>query len=313
MMKEQYLWVEKYRPKTIKDCILPPELKETLQAIVDSGEMQNLMLSGGPGCGKTTAALAMCEEMGIDSIKINCSEDGNIDTLRTRIRDFASTQSLIAGKKVVILDEFDYANANSFQPALRGFIEEFSATCRFVLTCNFKNIIIEPLHSRCTCIDFKFSKEEQMKMGSKFLQRLEKILTDESVEYDGRVIARLIMRHSPDWRRILNECQRYSATGIIDTGILSEIGDVGVHSLMEILKNKEFTKLRRWVVDNSNNDESEIYRKIYDGLSDYLKPQSVPAVILILANYQYKAAFVADSEINMMACLTEIMMEAMFK
>jgi DNA polymerase III delta prime subunit len=275
--------------------------------------MQNLLFSGGPGCGKTTAALAMCDQMGIDRIKINCSEDGNIDTLRTRIRDFASTQSLSGGKKVVILDEFDYANANSFQPALRGFIEEFAATCRFILTCNFKNRIIEPLHSRCTCIDFKFTKDEQMKMGSKFLLRLQRILGDECVDYDGRVIAKLIMRHSPDWRRILNECQRYSATGSIDTGILTEIGDVGVNSLMDILRNKEFTKLRSWVVENGNNDETEVYRKIYDSLSENLKPQSVPAIILILANYQYKAAFAADSEINMMACLTEIMMEAQFK
>ena len=312
-MTEQFLWVEKFRPQKVKDCILPSGLKQTLQAIVDSGEMQNLLFSGGPGCGKTTAAIAMCEEMGAEWIKINCSEDGNIDTLRTRIRDFAAALSLSGHQKVVILDEFDYANANSFQPALRGFIEEFAANCRFVLTCNFKNRIIEPLHSRCTCVDFRFTKEEQMKMGSQFLKRLEGILQGESVHYDGRVIAKLIMRHAPDWRRILNECQRYSASGEIDVGILSEIGDVGIHSLMSILKNKDFSKLRGWVVDNSGNEETEIYRKVYDALSDNLKPQSVPAVILILANYQYKAAFAADSEINMMACLTEIMMEAEFK
>jgi len=255
----------------------------------------------------------MCEEMGAEWIKINCSEDGNIDTLRTRIRDFAAALSLSGHQKVVILDEFDYANANSFQPALRGFIEEFAVNCRFVLTCNFKNRIIEPLHSRCTCVDFRFTKEEQMKMGSQFLKRLEGILQGESVHYDGRVIAKLIMRHAPDWRRILNECQRYSASGEIDVGILSEIGDVGIHSLMSILKSKDFSKLRGWVVDNSGNEETEIYRKVYDALSDNLKPQSVPAIILILANYQYKAAFAADSEINIMACLTEIMMEAEFK
>jgi DNA polymerase III delta prime subunit len=313
LMTEQHLWVEKFRPQSIKDCILPDGLKETLQAIVDSGEMHNLLFSGGPGCGKTTAAIAMCKEMGAEYIKINCSEDGNIDTLRTRIRDFATSQSLTGDKKVVILDEFDYANANSFQPALRGFIEEFSINCRFVLTCNFKNRIIEPLHSRCTCVDFRFTKEEQMKMGSQFLKRLEGILESESVHYDGRVIAKLIMRHAPDWRRILNECQRYSASGEIDVGILTEIGDIGIHSLMDILKNKDFSKLRGWVVDNGSNEQAQIYRKIYDSLGENLKPQSVPAVILILANYQYKAAFAADSEINMMACLTEIMMEAEFK
>ena len=310
---KQHIWVEKYRPSRISECILPDTLKTTLQAIVDSGEMQNLLFSGGPGCGKTTAAIAMCEEMGAEWLKINCSEDGNIDTLRTRIRDFASAQSLSGEQKVVILDEFDYANANSFQPALRGFIEEFAINCRFVLTCNFKNRIIEPLHSRCTCVDFNFSKNEQMKLGSKFLNRLQMILGEEGIDYDDRVIAKMIMRHAPDWRRILNECQRYSASGEIDVGILSEIGDVGVHSLMTILKNKDFSKLRGWVVDNSGNEETEVYRKVYDALSDNLKPQSVPAVILILANYQYKAAFAADSEINMMACLTEIMMEAEFK
>ncbi len=312
-MAEQYLWVEKYRPRSVDECILPSSLKKDLQAIVDSGEMQNLMFSGGPGCGKTTAALAMCSEMGIDAMKINCSEDGNIDTLRTKIREFASTVSLGGGKKVVILDEFDYANANSFQPALRGFIEEFAATCRFILTCNFKNRIIEPLHSRCTNVEFRFTKEEKDKMSAKFFVRLSKILDENGVEFDQRVIVKLVQRHAPDWRRILNEVQRYSASGCIDTGILSDIGDVRVQTLMDILKNKEFTKLRRWVLENGDNDETEVYRKIYEGLGDYLKPQSVPAVILILANYQYKAAFAADSEINMMACLTEMMMEAEFK
>jgi DNA polymerase III delta prime subunit len=213
----------------------------------------------------------------------------------------------------VILDEFDYANANSFQPALRGFIEEFAATCRFILTCNFKNRIIEPLHSRCTNVEFRFTKEEKDKMSAKFFVRLSKILDENGIEYDQRVIVKLVQRHAPDWRRILNEVQRYSASGCIDTGILSDIGDVRVQTLMDILKNKEFTKLRRWVVENGDNDETEVYRKIYEGLGDYLKPQSVPAVILILANYQYKAAFAADSEINMMACLTEMMMEAEFK
>lgn len=313
MNTEEFLWVEKYRPRTIEDCVLPATLKETFQKIVDSGEMQNLLLCGGPGCGKTTVAKALCNELGSDFIIINCSEDGNIDTLRTKIRDFASTISLSEQKKVVILDEFDYSNPQSTQPALRGFIEEFSKNCRFVLTCNYKNRIIEPLHSRCTVIDFKFDKSDRLKLMPKFMYALQQILTKEGIDYDEKVVAKLISRYAPDWRRILNECQRYSVGGNIDVGVLSESGDVGVNELMSYLKDKNFTSVRKWVSDNIHNDQTLIFRKIYDCLYEKLEPLSIPTAVLIIADYQYKAAFVADAEINLTACLTTIMMECNLK
>lgn len=307
--RKNALWVEKYRPQSINDCILPQDLKDTFNEMVVQGIPQNLLLSGGAGCGKTTVAKALCNEVGADWIMVNCSEDGNIDTLRTRIRNFASTVSFEGGNKVVILDEFDYANSQSMQPALRGFIEEFSENCRFIITCNFKNRIIQPIHSRCTCINFGFSKEDTIKLGGMFLKRSADILAEEGIEYDREVLARLIMRHSPDFRRVLNELQRYSVSGVVDVGILSDLSDVIVDTLMKNMKKKNFGEVRSWVVHNLDNDPTQIFRKIYDALSEYLEPKSVPAAILIIAEYQYKSAFVVDHEINMTACLTELMME----
>jgi DNA polymerase III delta prime subunit len=311
--QKNYLWVEKYRPQCIADCILPENLKNTFQEIVGSGELQNLLLSGGPGCGKTTVAKALCNEINTDWIIINCSEDGNIDTLRTRIRQFASTISISGNKKAVILDEFDYANPQSMQPALRGFIEEFSKNCRFVLTCNFKNRVIEPLHSRCTCIDFKFDNKDKMKLSAKFMDRAKMILDTEGVKYDEKVLAKLIIKHSPDFRRLINELQRYSVSGGIDVGILTEAGDIGTDELVKAMKAKNFLDVRKWVAMNLDNDSSHIFRKMYDALNEALEPSSVPPAILIIADYQYKAAFVADHEINLTACIVQLMMECSFK
>lgn len=308
-----FLWVEKYRPQSIEDCILPDNTKNTFQEIVDSGQLQNLLLSGGPGCGKTTVAKALCKELNTDWIIINCSEDGNIDTLRTRIRQFASTISISGNNKAVILDEFDYANPQSMQPALRGFMEEFSKNCRFILTCNFKNRVIEPLHSRCTCIDFKFDSKDKMKLSAKFMDRAKFILDSEKVKYDEKVLAKLIVKFSPDFRRLINELQRYSRSGAIDVGILSEAGDVAVEELMKAMKSKNFQDVRKWVAMNLDNDSSHIFRKIYDALHESLEPSSIPAAILIIADYQYKAAFVADHEINLTACVVQLMMECSFK
>jgi len=312
-MTKEFLWCEKYRPKTIEDCVLPKDIKDTFKGIVESGEVQNLLLSGGAGCGKTTIAKALCNEMDSDWILINCSEDGNIDTLRTKIRNFASSVSISGGTKVVILDEFDYANAQSMQPALRGFIEEFAKNCRFILTCNFKNRIIEPLHSRCTNIEFRIPKSEKPKLAAEILKRIEYILDEEGVGYEERVLAQLVMRHFPDFRRVINELQRYSVAGIIDIGILSKIGSIKINELTTAMKNKNFADVRKWVVDNLDNDQTRIFRKIYDGLYETTESQSIPRAILILADYQYKSAFVADQEINLTACLTEIMMECEFK
>ena len=308
-----YLWVEKYRPQTIEDCILPDNTKSTFQEIVDSGQLQNLLLSGGPGCGKTTVAKALCNELNTDWIIINCSEDGNIDTLRTRIRQFASTISISGNNKAVILDEFDYANPQSMQPALRGFMEEFSKNCRFILTCNFKNRVIEPLHSRCTCIDFKFDNKDKMKLSAKFMDRAKFILDSEKVKYDEKVLAKLIVKFSPDFRRLINELQRYSRSGAIDVGILSEAGDVAVEELMKAMKSKNFQDVRKWVAMNLDNDSTHVFRKIYDALHESLEPSSIPPAILIIADYQYKAAFVADHEINLTACVVQLMMECSFK
>lgn len=308
-----FLWVEKYRPKTISNCILPTTLKSTFQEMVNSGQCQNLLLSGGPGCGKTTVAKALCNELKSDFIVINCSEDGNIDTLRTKIRNFASTISFGGETKVVILDEFDYSNPQSFQPALRGFIEEFAANCRFILTCNYKSRIIDPIHSRCTCIDFKFTGDDKMLMCAGFMERTKIILKQEEVEYDEKVLAKLIMKYSPDFRRLLNELQRYSVNGKIDTGILSESGDIVIKELLKAMKGKDFNAVRKWVVSNINNDPVHIFRKIYDGLYESFDPSSIPQAILVLADYQYKSAFVADQEINLTACLVQLMIECQVK
>ena len=309
----QGLLVEKYRPATIDDCILPVSLKETFKDIVGSGECQNLLLTGGAGCGKTSVARALCNELDADNILINCSEDGNIDTLRTKIRTFASTVSISGNKKVVILDEFDYSNANSIQPALRGAIEEFADNCRFIITCNYKNRIISPIHSRCTIIEFTIPSEEKPALAGQFMQRVKTILDKEGIPYEDKILAQLITKYFPDFRRVLNELQRYSVAGIIDIGILSQIGEVQVKELAIAMKGKNFTEARKWVVSNLDNSQTELFRKIYDGLHDYVTPSSIPQAILILADYQHKAAFVADQEINLTACIVELMMECEFK
>ena len=313
METREYLWCEKFRPKTIEDCILPQGIKNTFQQMVNAGESQNLLLSGSAGCGKTTIAKALCNELDSDYIMVNCSEDGNIDTLRTKIRNFASTVSITGGKKVVILDEFDYSNAQSTQPALRGFIEEFSDNCRFILTCNFKNRIIEPIHSRCTCIPFTIPKSEKPKLASEFMERSKWILDQEGISYEEKVVAEVIMKHFPDFRRVINELQRYSVAGSIDVGILSTIGEIHIKDLMRYMKTKDFTNARKWAVENLDNASTELFRKIYDGLYDAVISSSIPQAILILAEYQYKSAFVADQEINLVACIVELMMGCEFK
>lgn len=311
--KDSFLWVEKYRPQRIEDCVLPQHLQDTFINIVSSGEMQNLLLSGGPGCGKTTVAKALCEQLNMSWILINCSEDGNIDTLRTKIRDFASNVSLTGNKKAVILDEFDYANPASTQPALRGFIEEFANTCRFVMTCNFKNRIIDPLRSRCTNIDFNFSKSDKVKISVKFLSRLKNILDNEKIQYEEKVIVKLIVRFGSDFRRIINELQRYSVAGNIDSGILLESGDMNIEGLFLSMKTKKFSEIRKWVVDHLDNDSSYLFHKLFDAFPQFLVPTSIPQAILIVADYQYKAAFVADPEINITACMIQLMVECEFK
>ena len=313
MDNKDFLWVEKYRPQTIKDCILPENVKETFEDMVRAGEAQNLLLSGGAGCGKTSIARALCNELGAEYILINCSEDGNIDTLRTKIRNFASTISLSNAKKVVVLDEFDYSNAQSTQPALRGFIEEFSKNCRFILTCNFKNRIIQPLHSRCTNVDFKIVKSDRPKLAMQLMESIKNILDQEGVVYEEKVLSELISKYFPDFRRIINELQRYSVSGAIDVGILANIGDVQIKDLISFMKKKEFTNVRKWVIDSIDNDPAVIFRKIYDGLYEHFAPQSIPQAVMVLADYQYKSAFVADQEINLTACLTELMLECEFK
>ena len=314
MNPDNFLWVEKYRPKTIEDCVLPMSLKSTFSDMVAKGEPQNLLLSGSAGVGKTTVAKALCNEMGCDWIIINCSEEGNIDTLRTKIRQFASTVSLSGDvRKVVILDEFDYSNANSIQPALRGAIEEFANNCRFILTCNYKSRIIEPIHSRCTCIDFILPTSEKPQIAAKIMERCSYVLSKEGIQFDKKVLGQLIMKHFPDMRRILNELQRYSVSGKIDVGILSSLQESEIKNLISSMKNKDFSSVRKWAAMNAETSPTEIYRKIYDGLTDNLENQSIPEAILILAESQYRSAFVADQEINMMACLVQLMMSCAFK
>src|SRR6056300_1074988 len=305
-MNDVMLWVEKYRPSKISECILTDDLKTTFQTFVDEGHIPSLLLSGGPGVGKTTVAKAMLEELGATYMMINGSEESGIDVLRNKIKNFASTVSLNGGIKVVILDEADYLNAQSTQPALRGFIEEFSANCRFILTCNFKNRIIEPLHSRCSVIEFKIPNEEKPKLAAQFFKRITEILEEENVKFNPKAVAGIIEKFFPDWRRCLNELQRYSASGEIDAGILVNISDESLREMIGFLKEKEFGNMRKWVANNLDNDPTRIYRKIYDTLYERLEPASVPQLVLIIADYQYKSAFVADFEINLLACMAEI-------
>ncbi len=310
-MDEHMLWVEKYRPKTIDECILPQNIKDTFKQFVEKGSIPNLLLPGSPGVGKTTVAKALCNEVGCDYIVINGSDENGIDVLRTKIKSYASSVSLSGGRKVIIIDEADYLNPNSIQPALRGAIEEFSNNCTFIFTCNYKNRIIEPIHSRCTVIDFKFNGNKA-KLAAQFFKRVESILTNEKITFDKQVVASLITKHFPDNRRILNELQRYSLSGKIDAGILAQVADVQIKELISALKEKDFASARKWVVSNIDNDPSLIYRKIYDSVYEYLKSNSIPQAVLILAKYQYQSAFCMDQEINLVACLTEIMVDCEF-
>jgi len=312
-MNTDFLWVEEYRPKTIDDCILPQSLKTLFQSFIEKGEVSNLLFSGTPGVGKTTVAKALCEQMNCDWIMINGSEEGGIDVLRNKIKNFASTVSLSGGKKVVILDEADYLNPQSTQPALRGFVEEFHKNCRFILTCNFKNRIIEPLHSRFSNIEFRISPKDKGKLATKLFERVSYILKEQNIEYEEAVVAELIKKHFPDFRKLINELQRYSVSGAIDAGILVNVSDENLKTLVAHLKTKEFGNMRKWVVNNLDNDPVKIFRKIYDSMYTTLQPETIPHAVLIIADYQYKSAFVADQEINLVACLTELMSQVKFK
>lgn len=315
---DSFLWVEKYRPNDIDSCILPDALKATFKEFVDTGSLPNLLLAGGPGVGKTTLAKALCNEIGSDYMLINGSEDSGIDVLRTKIRNYASTVSFDQGSskefgKVIILDEADYLNPQSTQPALRGFIEEFSANCRFILTCNFKNRIIEPLHSRCSLVEFKINKSDKAKLANQFWKRVKNILEVEKIDSNDKVTQQVVMKYFPDWRRVLNELQRYSAGGVIDEGLLTSVGEVNIKKLTDALRDKNFTTLRHWVTDNLDNDPSTIFRTIYNGLYEHAESNTIPQAIIHIADYQYKSAFVADQEINMVACLTALMCDCEWK
>jgi len=303
---EHLLWTEKYRPKKIEDCILPERLKKPFQEYVNQSNIPNLLLAGGAGVGKTTVAKAMCEEIGCDYMVINGSDESGIDTFRTKIKNYASSMSLSGGRKVIIIDEADYLNPNSTQPALRNAIEEFAINCSFIFTCNYKTRIIEPLHSRCAVIDFGLKNDEKASMASQFFKRLQSVLQTEKIEYDDKVIAELVKKHFPDFRRVLNELQRYSQFGKIDVGILAQIGNVQLQEIVKHIKAKDFGAIRKWVA-TSDLDANGVFRQIYDSLYDFMKPHSIPQAVLIIADYQYKNAFVADTEINLVACLTELM------
>jgi DNA polymerase III delta prime subunit len=309
------LWSEFYRPKTIGDCVLPVEIQSTFDEIVNHGSIPNMLLSGSSGRGKTTVARALCNQLDLDYILINGSEDSGIDVLRTKIRQFASTHSIMGNDKhkVVILDEADYLNASSTQPALRAFIEEFSGNCRFILTCNYRNKIIDALKSRCTCIDFTVDKKTLSKLATKFHKRMCGILDENGIVYDPKLVADIIIRFAPDWRRVLNECQRFSLNGELSSQALTSLSDENINDLVCFLKNKDFKSMRKWVATNSDLDASTIFRKIYDGLNDSAEGTSIPQAILIIADYQFKDAFVADHEINIVACLTELMRDIKFK
>ena len=307
------LWVEKYRPTKIEDCILPDEIKTTFQSIVDSGEIPNLLLTGSPGIGKTTVAKALCNQLDCDWLMINGSDEGRmIDTLRTTVVNYASTVSLSGGKKVIIIDEADYMNKDSVQPALRGVIEEFSKNCRFIFTCNFKNRIIPALHSRCSVVDFIISKNDKPALGMEMLENVKRILNEEGVKYKESVLVQLVLKYFPDFRRVINELQKYSLNGIIDEDILKQSSDENFNELFVALKGKDFSGMRKWVAQNIDNDHVRLYRQIYDTLNNRFEKKSIPQAVLTIANYSYMSAFVADQEVNMVACLTEIMMESEF-
>ena len=310
-----FIWVEKYRPKTIEECILPEDTKKMFQDFLNRGEIPNMLLAGPPGIGKTTVAKALCNQLGVDYYVINGSDEGRfLDTVRNTAKNFASTVSLQAtGRpKVIIIDEADNTT-NDVQLLLRAFCEEFHGNCRFIFTCNYKNKIIDPLHSRCAVVEFSIRGKERQELAAQFFKRLQTILDQESVGYESKVLVELINKHFPDWRRVLNECQRYSSGGQIDTGILAHFSDVKVNDLIKKLKEKDFPEVRKWLVSNLDNDTSVLLRRIYDALYDALSNSSIPAAVLVLAKYQYQSAFVADQEINMLACLTEIMVECEFK
>ena len=310
-----FIWVEKYRPTTIDECILPDNIKKTFKEFLNKGEIPNMLLAGPPGVGKTTVAKALCNELGVDFYVINGSDEGRfLDTVRNNAKNFASTVSLSseAKHKVIIIDEADNTG-NDVQLLLRAFIEEFAGNCRFIFTCNYKNKILEPLHSRCAVVDFSIRGKEKQQIAAAFFQRLKDVLDKERIEVDKKVLAELINKHFPDWRRVLNECQRYSVSGKIDSGILAAFSDVAVNDLLKNLKTKNFPEVRKWVNNNMDNDTSVLFRRIYDSLYECLVPTTIPAAVLVIAKYQYQMAFVADQEINMLACLTEIMVECEFK
>ena len=315
MSRDEFLWVEKYRPKTIEDCILPENIKKTFIDFLNKGEVPNLLLAGPAGCGKTTVAKALCNELGVDVYVINGSDEGRfLDTVRNNAKNFASTVSLssTAKHKVIIIDEADNTT-NDVQLLLRASIEEFANNCRFIFTCNYKNKIIEPLHSRCAVVEFGIKGKEKVELAGQFFKRLQNILDTEGIEYESKVLAELVQKHFPDWRRVLNECQRYSVGGKIDAAILASFSDISVNELVNNLKDKNFTEVRKWVVANLDNDASSLLRRVYDAAFDHLSPQSIPAAVLVIAKYQYQCAFVADQEINLLAALTEIMVECEFK
>ena len=310
-----FIWVEKYRPKTIEECILPDGIKKTFKEFLNKGEIPNMLLAGPPGIGKTTVAKALCNELEVDFYVINGSDEGRfLDTVRNNARNFASTVSLTATAKhkVIIIDEADNTS-NDVQLCLRAFIEEFASNCRFIFTCNYKNKILEPLHSRCAVVEFGIKGKDRQTIAAQFFKRLQEILGAEGVEYDNKVLVELVNKHFPDWRRVLNECQRYSVSGKIDSGILATFSDIAVNELVKNLKVKNFGEVRKWIVSNLDNDTTVLLRRIYDSLYDALVPGSIPAAVLVLAKYQYQGAFVADQEINMLACLTELMVECEFK
>jgi len=310
-----FIWVEKYRPQTIEDCILPENIKKTFRDFLNKGEIPNMLLAGPPGIGKTTVAKALCKELGVDYYVINGSDEGRfLDTVRNKAKNFASTVSLTseAKHKVIIIDEADNTS-NDVQLLLRAFIEEFAGNCRFILTCNYKNKILEPLHSRCAVVEFSVKGKDKQTIAAEFFKRLNFILDQERIESDKKVLVQLINKHFPDWRRVLNECQRYSVGGKIDSGILAAFSDIAINDLIKNLKGKNFPEVRKWVVSNLDNDTTVLFRRIYDSLYESLVPSTIPAAVLIIAKYQYQIAFVADQEITMLACLTEIMVECEFK